>query len=144
MPSHCERDRPLSPLDISLECFKRASNARLDFIERLYDARPLWKQYLSGSCDIHVHTVSKLCLNYSAVSESSLVCRENNATFNGREFPVFVLVGDSGKSFSPVASTVRLKPLDLCYMAGIDASEKSVNPSLEFVAREFIGNWIPL
>lgn len=134
---------PLTPLELRLEFFNRLGNASDDFLKRLYDRRSIVERYLALETEVHVHFVARdgmFCAKYSRVPHrkrlrSGLPNLEGTRSAEGREFPVFVFVGKVSQRPRPIASLVRLQPLECCDMASLDA----LAPSLLFPPLELIG-----
>jgi hypothetical protein len=116
---------PLSPLEIRLERFKRASNARLDFLKRLGNGGSIGEKYLQGNMNLHLHFFSggEYCIEYKSCIKFAIVDEKSDLRLDFAKFPMFISIGDITENGCPLASLVRLKPLDCCYMSGVDAAE---------------------
>lgn len=121
------------PLELGLEISKRVSNLRLDFIKRVGDQRPIFERYLAKDVNLHIHVHASermWCLTFEALDPVQIIPLkagvDGNAAsaFDQDEMPVFVRVGAVSEPPRPVASIVRLKPLDACDMFGVDAFEQ--------------------
>jgi len=130
-----------SSLEVRQESIKRASNARLEFIKRLYDRRPIAEQYLNVNCDLHVHFLSRngiFCARCRArnVEKPKPIsigekCGCDDAPVR-HELTVLVGTRNVPKDCRPVTTSIRLQRLDSCYMGGVETFE----PSSLFPMRE--------
>ncbi len=135
------------PIELRLERSKRISNLKLDFLKRLHDRHTFAELYCDGMVELHVHFADKgmSCATYRKIQGGKFgiagcVQHSNHIALNDREFPMLVWVRDLAECFRPLASFVRLQPLDYCYMGGIDALEPaSLNPMRESLWRVFNG-----
>lgn len=143
-------DNALSIGELKIEINKRLSNARIDFIKRLYDRRPVVEQYLDGDCDIHVHFttgIHRWCANYISCRAAG-VSVKGDAPSDVDESVVLVEVVEVPEHRDPVASLVRLQTLDHCNMGFVDALEVGVTPSGEAIGvafnRELSARWLSI
>lgn len=133
----------LSPLEIRLECSKCISNARLDFLQRLYDRRPIFERYAASDINLHLHGrlsgYGMGCLTFEAQAARDVLFdlrMDGNVrkSLMRNDVPVFVRVGDITQPRRPLTSRVRLQSLDRCDMVGIDALEPALlEPSSEAI-----------
>jgi hypothetical protein len=130
----------LSPLEFRLERLKRLGNLELDYLKRLYDGRPLGELYRRGEMELHVHFAMNgmYCATYRRLDGVKVRSVDAGIAVGGKTAPdtgeafVFVAIGQVAQSFSPIASRIRLQPLNRCDMGRIDAFE----PSTLFPPRE--------
>ena len=130
---------PLSPLELRIEISKRLSNAGFDFLERLCDRRAVAEQYFNGDGDVHIHLFFSgraWCANYIC-GRTGMVAENNGSGFYVYETVVFVEVVEIPKICGPLASLIRLKPLDHCYMAVTDSLEEGLAPSIKSLSLAF-------
>jgi len=120
----------LSSLELRLEISKCMSNARLDFLKCLYNRESVLERYRKRIVHLHLHMPqAERCVTLEPVNPVEIVplktrvgCHTGDSA-SLDEVTVFVGVGAVAKAFDPVASVVRLQPLDCCYMNGVDACE---------------------
>ena len=121
-----------SPLEFRLESLKRTSNASLNFLKRLFDRRSVAELYLQGDVDLHVHFLTRngvFCARLCAfnIEKAQPVSRrehvKSKSTLVEMKAPVLIRVGKIPKEWRPVATLIRLEPLDCCYMSRIEAIE---------------------
>jgi hypothetical protein len=138
----------LSPLEIRLECHKRLMNACLDFSQRVHDRRAISELYRYADVYLHVHFAmdGMHCATYRCLDFAKVSVGDGVKTLNDKVAPdvnqlaVFVAVGEISQRLSPVASAVRLQPLDSCNMRGVDALEPSSTlPKYETLCSVFDG-----
>ena len=145
----------LSSLKFRLEHLKRLGNLRLDFLKSLYDRRPISELYERGDIHICVHFRStiELCAKYRALGlrrggerPGKRIATRFSNDLHRDEVPVFVGVGNFLEDLRPLASAVRLQPLDFCPMRGVHAAEESklLYPSLEILLSVFNRKLCPL
>jgi len=97
------------PLEFRIEYIKSMSNIQHELIKTFYDWRPLDERYLDGSIVIPIHLLaSKDCLRVHRIKA------DESRMLDSRKDFVFVRVGELSDEFRPVASIVRLQPLDDC------------------------------
>src|ERR1700730_7241190 len=121
---------PLSPLELRLERNKCISNLSFDFLKRLYDRRSIGERYAAGDMNLHVHGTENGmgCLTCVAGNQRKIVFKASvdpsrHVAAATHEMPVFIRVGALAEAPRPIASVVRLQPLDCCDMSGVDAFE---------------------
>lgn len=121
---------PLSPLEFRLECVNGFSNAKYDFLKCLYDGHSVIERYSRLKIDLHVHFLAgerMWCANYRKRKSGIIdIAKRRVIGQCGRaaqlwEFPVLVFIRKVNERCRPIASLVRLEPLDRCDMSGIDA-----------------------
>ena len=143
-----------SALELRLERLKQISNLRLQLMERVFnglDATPVrilsnWGQYKNGAQNLHIHfdAVRPFCATYIAkcdvvrptrarLSEYTDAQEAHTWGTGGSEASMFVGIRDLDKKLSPIASVIRLQPLNSCNMCGIEASKGSLFVPPEFV-----------
>jgi len=134
---------PLTPLELRLERGKCFSNTKLDFLKRLHDGASIVERYRRVKIDIHVHFLASdgiYCAEYRArcsragEPSTDINCGHSD---NEHQFPVFVSVRGIAEQACPIASIVRLQPLDCCDMAGVEALETGLCPPPEVLWRVF-------
>lgn len=120
----------MTPLKLRLEISKRISNLRLDFLQRLYDRRPIIKRYVRGYVNFHLHSAKNgvRCVTFIANDLTQVSVRAGmdcgvEQSCHLDEMPVFVGIGGFPQVFRPVASLIRLQPLNGCNMRGVNAFE---------------------
>lgn len=124
-------------LELRLERIKRLDNAESYFLQRLYKWPLSIQDYVEHRVDAHVHIhcgETRWCGVYRSRVDGH-VCGEKVG--DDVEFPVLVDVCDSGESFRPVDSIVRLQSLNRCDMCAVDSLEEGFLPSFEAVWRVF-------
>ena len=97
------------PLELRIECIKHLGNLRLELLKSFYDRRSIAERYANGNITLHVHgstSENRFCATWRK-------CNKDRA-LNSSKVPVFIRVGEDSKSFCPLASITRLKPLDSC------------------------------
>lgn len=129
-----------SNLEVRFERLKRIGNLRLECLKRFYDGRSVWEQYSGHSPSVlHIHMGLEgagACLRYRSAKNHAHLLGANDEG----EMPVFIRVGQTAQQSRPVASFVRLQPLYVCDMSGIETSQESLLlPSLESLWRVFDG-----
>jgi len=129
-----------SNLEVRLERLKRIGNLRLECLKRFYDRRSIWEQYSGLSPTVlHIHISLEgvwTYLRYRSEENKAHLLGANNEG----EMPVFIRVGQSAQRSRPIASFVRLQPLDAYDMGGIDTAQESLLlPRLESFWRIFDG-----
>lgn len=142
---------PLSALEFRLEQRKRISNLKLDLLQRLGYGRSVIERYSGGEHELHIHfraNEGMVCAAYrpSDCGETGRVglvegMRDEHCVVSSdpREFPMFVWIGNVPEYASPLASCVRLQPLNCCGMCGVDALEQParLSPIVETLFRVF-------
>ena len=102
-------------LEIRIECIKRFGDLRLKLLQSVYvhDGRSSAELYMDGSLVIHIRGLvgaDRFCARFQkmngVLSRGLRYC----------ELPVFVGVGEVSNQLRPVASFIRLQPLDSCDM----------------------------
>ena len=124
----------LSSLEVLLEVGKRISNFRLDFLDCLYDRRPVFERYLAGDVDLHLHgrvpSYGMVCVTLEAQASRNVpfetgVDVKSAVVTDADKVPVFIGVGTITEPGCPLASVVRLQPLNCCDMGGVKSYEES-------------------
>lgn len=136
---------PLTPLELRLEVSKTASNLTFEFLERLKDRRSIVERYCAGDVNLHIHFAARqrvFCLTVERADDPAQIGvqtgmnRDGGSTACDHEMPVFIRVGVIPEASRPVASLVRLIPLDCCNMGKVDAFEVGApTPSIEILWR---------
>jgi hypothetical protein len=120
---------------------------RFDFLDRLYDRRSVSERYAAGHVNLHLH--GKLpgngmwCYTFLAQTSTEVLLKTGMDMEGGlspglNKMPVFVRIGAVTEPSRPVASTVRLQPLNCCHMSDIDALEPTpLNASLKSIFMVF-------
>lgn len=137
----------LSTLEIRLERSKRISNSIFELLKLVHDKRTVAERYGAIDVDLHVHFAidRMICATYRRMDFVEIVVPESTVSvdatrpLNPSEFPMFVSVRDIAQPSRPVASVVRLQPLDCCPMCGIDSVEPGLFVSNEALARTLKG-----
>lgn len=120
-----DRLEPLSLYE-RIELIEHFGNAQLKYLKRLYDRRPIPKRYLENELEIHLHFAA-----HGDRGSLCVVCHRTGARECGNETSVLVYVRQNLKGPNPVASVVRLQPLEQCDVFVADAFEKGRAVSLE-------------
>ncbi len=132
------------PLELRLERLKRFGNLKLDFLQRLYNRRPIGEQYRQGDRELHIHFLpGATCATFRApVIEWDRLnqCTTVSVTNGCGEFAMPVWVRDITQASCPLASVVRLQPLDRCYMRGVDSPQCADTVRGVFPSREAL--WV--
>jgi hypothetical protein len=133
-----EGDGAPDSLELRLERIKRLGNLELDFLKRLYDRRPVRELYEEGSYDLHVHAVAdgeRICIRLKADRTAY-----GNVGLCRSQPSMLVWVGNVLQGCRPVVSTIRLQPLDSCFVRGVHSAEpSSLHPSREVTVSAFDG-----
>lgn len=120
-------------LELRFEEFKHRSDLRNELWQSGHHRRPVWERYVEGRLVVHAPRAgaalptSGFCLRFRAAHIDSRVPSPSDEM----ERPVLVLVGDVPKNARPVASFVRLIPLDDSYVFILHAFETGLPPSRE-------------
>ena len=121
---------PLTPLEVRLEVSKCISNLSLDFLECPYDRRSVWERYVAGHVNLHVHgsidgmrCCAWVAANPTEVTFKTTIAPSSDIASATHEMSVFIGIGTLTEQPRPIASVVRLQPLNCCNMAGADAFE---------------------
>jgi len=106
-----------------LELSKEISNLHFKLSKLVYNRTPVFERYLNNDITIHCHGdcvgAIPVCLVFRRRIEGSCIVRELN------EFDVLTSIGEFSEKMRPVASIVRLYPLDQCDVFGADAVKKT-------------------
>jgi len=115
-------------LELRLEHMKSLSNIQHKLLKSFYDGRPVTERYLDRSVAIHIHVfTSKDCFCLTSIKA------EGDRMFNSREMLVFVRIGEVLEELRPVASLVRLQPLEHCNVFwGQSSKMPQVTPEILF------------
>ena len=127
---------PLSRLELRIEHLNRLSDIEDEFLKRLYDRRSVGEQYCSGGqLNLHVHfraSEGMWCAEYRkrqaveiGIFSKDINCCDQLPT-DANEFPVCVWVTEGLESSRPIASFVRLQPLNCCDMSLVDTLEPTL------------------
>lgn len=125
--------------ELSPETQKQRSNFRLKLLKRLGNQVPIWKHYVEGSSQLHVHILSfgrntafAHCVQIRHVSNPLTdVGVGVESTGENDEIPVLVRIVEVGQDPRPVASLARLILPDHCDVWLADSFEAGLPPSLE-------------
>jgi hypothetical protein len=112
----------LSPLELRVEVTKDLGNLRLELLKAFYDRRSIAERYLDNNIALHVHVLSGKN-SFCATWRKS----DDNRADDSSKVPVFVGIGQITEPSYPVASSVRLQPLDSCDMFGGQGVPKVVS-----------------
>lgn len=132
------------PLELRLERIKRLGNLRLEYLQRFYNGLPIAEGYANLRLVLHMHCVARglvICALYRGSPGNGVQVSDGESQLDRElalepyEMPVFVWVGQVSESSRPLASVVRLQPLYLCDMRGVDSLEEGLLPSQEAVWR---------
>jgi hypothetical protein len=149
-----EDDSPNSALALKLriERIKCLDNARTDFAKRLYDPRPIGKQYLAGNIELHLHFLAgdrMLCSRYRStgkIEKSEPTGVGEDAAFKFSEmqcqFTMFIGIADVPKGCRPIDTSVRLQTLDHTWVELMPLSRFSAHHAKRFRLSS-IGNCVP-
>lgn len=99
----------LTPLELRIEVGKSLSNLRYQLLQSFYNRRSLAERYANGNIALHIHFLAGqegVCANWRRCNP--------NGTGDGSKRLMFVWVGERGEPLRPVASLVRLQPLQGC------------------------------
>ena len=97
------------PLELRIEYIKGISNMQFELMEAFYDIRPIFERYLDGSVVMHIHRLTgKDSICVTCVNAESHWMRDCS------EVPMFVWVGKVSEEPRPMASRIRLQPLEHC------------------------------
>ena len=118
----CDANAELSPLELRLEVTKDLGNLRLELLKTFYDRGSVGERYLDNDIALHVHGFTRKN-GFCATWRKS----DQNRTDDSSKVPVFVGVGQITKPSYPVASAVRLQPLDSCDVFGGQGISKVVS-----------------
>lgn len=142
---------PLSAGEVRLECFKRLSNARLDFLDRLCDQRSIIEQYLNSDGNIHLHFsvgIRRWCANYICCGAGERSTSNDCASLDVHKSIMFVEVIEVAEAREPIRSVVRLASLDHCSMSVANSFELGMTPRLKHLAiafnRELSTRWLAI
>lgn len=126
-------DRPVElTRDQRIELIKYVGNTQQDYLKRLYDRSSLIERYLVNELEVHLH--------FASVRDQRRACIVLNRAGDGdgdNKARVFVDVGQSPQGPHPVASIVRLQPLEQCHVFVADAFEIGGPMSLKVLWRVF-------
>ena len=115
-------------LELRLEHAKRLGNLQFQLLQSVYihDGRSIAELYMNGEAVLHIHGLT---------SDYRFCATLRNAIYDGgfgySKPPVFVRIGQFSEGACPVASVIRLQPLNYCDMFAADSFEKGTTPSLE-------------
>jgi len=135
----------LSLREFGIELSKCFSNLRLDFLKCVYDGRSVLERYRNGVVNLHLHIAhgGMWCVTLEASNSVQVVSLktgmngEPGNSLSRDQVPVFVRVGAIAEECGPIASVVRLKPLDLCDMSGVDLYEHTWSVTPETIRAVF-------
>lgn len=118
-------------LKLRLEGIKCLSNLQFKLLEYFYgnNGLPTSKLYASGEFGIHVHGVARgyrFCAILERIREGN-----TNRGLGDSEVPVFVRIGKVSEDACPIASVIRLQPLNQCNMFIAKSFKEGVTPSPE-------------
>lgn len=101
-----------------IELIKRVGNAQLDYLQRLYDPCPIAERYVNGDLDVHLHFA-----RLAHKGGGCIICHRGSDGNRCDETPMLVYIRQKLEGLHPVASIVRLQPLDQCHVFIADAFE---------------------
>src|ERR1700730_6234110 len=124
-----------SSLEERIERIKRLGNLRLYCLQRFYDGHSIAERYAQGWLELHLHitedNTAPFCGRRRCLNSHRIIVGDDH------EFIVFVEVAEFLKRLHPIASVVRLQPLDCCDMRLGQTLKVSTFPSIEVVCAAF-------
>jgi hypothetical protein len=130
-------DRPefKSSLEERIERIKRLGNLRLYYLKRFYDGHSIAEGYAQGWLELHFHITeddaAPFCGRCRCLNSHQIIVGDDH------EFIVFVEIAKFLKRLRPIASVVRLQPLDCCDMRLGQTFKISTFPPIEVVCAAF-------
>jgi len=128
-----------------IELNKQVGNLRLKYLKSLYDGHTIAKRYCAGEAVLHLHFLGhqgqgakedKISLKWCVfIRKRRKMESVTTLAGNPDHLPMLVAVGEVAKPTRPVASIVRLQPLNLCDVFVADAFEVGLAPKPEALFR---------
>lgn len=120
-----------------IELVNYIANARLDCLKGLDDRRPIWQRYSEGQAVIHFHCAGKatrsrlkICISYRRQNFELM-----DFFIHAHQSTMLVEIGEFTEQLYPLASLVRLIPLERCDAFLVDAFEEGIPPTREALWR---------